>query len=76
MTDNLNTLREIFPGYYRVIIDRLPGDIELQSILDDLIECQSIIFSDNFKIKSIQLREQYQELYVDLKQEVVEHINK
>ena len=76
MTDNVTTLRDLFPDNYRVIISRVPGDSELQSILDDLIECQSIIISDKFKIKSDQLREQYQELYEDLKKEVVEHINR
>lgn len=76
MIDKETTIRNIFPGYCQKINSKLPEDIELQSIVDDLLDCHYVILSDDFDSKSANLQEYYKEIYEDLRSEVLQHINK
>lgn len=76
MTNIITTLREIFPGYCEEIDRKLPEDVELQAIVDDLLDCHYVIISNDFDSKSGVLKEHYKGLYEDLRSEVLQHIIK
>jgi len=76
MSNKITTLREIFPGYCEEIDRKLPEDVELQTIVDDLLDCHYVIISNDFDSKPGVLKEHYKELYEGLRSEALQHIIK
>jgi hypothetical protein len=69
-------LIQIFPEQYTEVYDQMNTNAEFQSMVDDLIECQTTLNSaDDQSTMSPVLREHYLGLFEELKQEVLLFLN-
>ncbi len=77
MRSKENTLKKIFPENYNKLSNLIENHDELQSIVDDLLECHAAIYSDDHPGgKTPLLKEHYLELLEELKAEVLKYLNK
>jgi len=77
MSNKENTLKEIFPEDYNKLTKLVGNHDKFHSILDDLLECHAALYSDSHPGgKTPLLTEHYLELLEELKEEVLQYLNK
>ena len=73
LSRKLITLKEIFPLQHEVIAKLLESNGDLQSIVEDLLECHHILASKSTARNDSSVPKKYwEELYEDLKKEVID----
>ena len=74
---NLITLAEIFPLQHEIIVKLMESNDDLQSIVEDLLECHQVLTNESLEHTEAQVpREFWEELYVDLRNEAIELITR
>jgi hypothetical protein len=69
----LITLKEIFPLHHEKIVERLGSNSDLQSIVEDLLECHQLLTNASAEHIDGQVpREFWEELFEDLRNEAIE----
>ena len=73
----LITLKEIFPLQHEKIVEMLVSNSDLQSIVEDLLECHHFLTKASAEHAEGQVpREFWEELYEDLRKEAIDLVTR
>lgn len=73
----ITILQEIFPNHFERIVKLMQSNVDLESILEDLLECHQVLTKEPTEHTNASVPKEYwEELYNDLKNEAIDLVSK